>query len=109
MDLIDISLYVMYVFIIIPIVLVIVFPIVQMIQNPEVLKKTLMALLSIVSIWLIGYFLSGNETEVYDLKYKIAISPLTSQVVGGSLICLYILFVISALVIVYSTISKIFK
>ena len=109
MDLIDISLYVMYVSIIIPIVLVIVFPIIQMVQNPDVLKKTLIGLSSILAVWLIGYFLSGNETEVYNLKYKISISPLTSQLVGGSLICLYMLFIISALSIVYSTISKIFK
>jgi hypothetical protein len=103
---VDIGLYLSYVLVILAVVSIIVFPVIQAIGDPSGLMKSGVGILAILVVFGIGYVLSGDETEPY---VAFGTSALTSKIVGGSLITMYLLGVLSFVAIVYSEVSKMFK
>ncbi len=104
---IDILLYIGYTLIAIAVGSAIVFPLIQGIQNPKSLVKSLMGVGALVVLFIIGYALSSSAvTTTWAAK---GITENVSKLVGAGLIMFYIVLVIAALALIYSEISKAFK
>lgn len=81
----------------------VVFPVVFLVQDPKKAKGSLMGILGLAVLFVISYFISGNElyTDLQD--------PFMSKIVGGGIIMFYLMFVVSIIAAIYSEIARIFK
>jgi hypothetical protein len=104
---IDILLYVGYALITIAVLSAIVFPLIQGLQNPKSLVKSLIGVGALVVLFIIGYALSSS-TVAANWAAK-GITEGTSKLVGAGLIMFYIVLITAALGLIYSEISKAFK
>lgn len=86
----------------------IVFPIIEMAQNPKNAKNALIGIVGLVVIFVLGYLMAGEE-EVFDASAKLLADASTSQWSEAGLNAFYILGLGAIGVIIFSEVSKIFK
>lgn len=104
---IDILLYVGYGLIFLAVGSAIIFPLIQGLQNPKGLVKSLIGVGALIVLFIVGYALSSSAvTTSWEAK---GITEGTSKLVGAGLIMFYIVLIVAALGLIYSEISKAFK
>src|SRR3989338_4470527 len=101
---VNIGLYISYLMLFCSILLIIGWPVLHAIRNPKELKKTGMALASLLVLFLISYVFS--DSVVTPACEKFGLDSGDSKMVGGGLIMMYLLFVISMGGIVYTEINR---
>ncbi len=101
---IDVALYITYLLVIAAIVLVLGFAVWFLTKNIKKSKTTLIGALGLIAIFLVAYFISPGEA--YE---KFQVSEGLSKVIGGSLITLYIMFIGTIVIAIYTEIAKLFK
>ena len=102
------GLYAAYILVIVAVLAAIVMPLIQSFSNPRALLGALVGVVAIAVLFFIGYSIAGNEVTSLYIKNNVS-SAVTSKVIGGSLITMYILVILTILAIIYSEISKIFN
>ena len=102
------GLYAAYILIGIALVAAIVLPLIQSFSNPRALLGTLVGVVAIAILFFIGYTIAGNEVLPVYVKNNVT-SEVTSKMVGGALITMYILILLALVSIVFTEISKIFN
>ena len=102
------GLYAAYILVAVATLAAIVMPLVQSFSNPRALLGALVGVVAIAILFFIGYSVAGNEVTPLYIKNNVT-SAVTSKVIGGALITVYILTVLALISIVYSEISKIFN
>ncbi len=107
MEFIDIFLYVSYLLVLLAALGAIVLPLVNALGNPKTLIKSVSGVVILGVIFLVSYFIAGNEvTAVYT---KFDINSTSSKVIGGVLITTYVLLVVAMISIIFSEISKLVR
>lgn len=107
MELVDIGLWVAYIMVIIALLGAVVLPIVNAASQPKLLIKPIAALLGLVVLFFIGYGFAGSGLNPRALAS--GVTPGISKMVGGGLICMYVLFAVALVGIVYTEINKAIK
>ena len=102
------GLYAAYILLGIALVAAIVLPLIQSFSNPRALLGTLVGVVAIAILFFIGYTIAGNEVLPVYVKNNVT-SEVTSKMVGGALITMYILVLLALVSIVFTEISKIFN
>lgn len=97
-----------YVLLIATVVVAVISPVYGFVQNPGNIKKLLISLGVVALIAIISYSFAGNTFSDLRLE-KLQVSALTSTYVGMGLLFTYITASIAIIVIVFSSIFKIFK
>ncbi|MDR0365016.1 MAG: hypothetical protein LBH92_08390 [Bacteroidales bacterium] len=82
--------YIAYIALAITIVVMLIFPIVQMVSAPKKALKSLLGIVAIAVLWFICYTLSSNELSSQFLE-KYNLSESTSALVGSFLYLTYII------------------
>jgi hypothetical protein len=103
MDTIDIFLYVSYLLIAIGAIVSIVMPLMKSLDNPASLAKTGIGIALILVIFFVAYSISDDAVVP---KFTETISSTVSKFVGGTLITVYILFLLAIGGIVVTEINK---
>lgn len=85
----------------------IIFPIVNMLGDLQKAKRTLLGIGSVGVVFLLSYFMSGNEVTESYLKYNV--TETSSQLIGASLIMMYVMGAGAILLAVVGEIYKAFK
>lgn len=101
------GLYAAYILLGIAVLAAIVLPLIQSFSNPRALLGALVGVVAIAILFFIGYTIAGNEVIPLYVKNNVT-SPVTSQMVGGALITMYMLIVLALVGIVITEITKIF-
>jgi len=83
-------------------------PIYGFIVNPQNLIKMLISIVGMVVIVGVAYTLAGNEFTTYRLE-ELNSTVETSKLVGMGLYTTYIAFGVTVIVILYSSVVKLFK
>lgn len=104
---VNIGLYISYIMLFCSIILIVAWPIVHALKNPQELKKTGMAVASLVVLFLISYIISGSEVSQACEKFNLDSGD--SKMVGGGLIMMYLLFIISIAGILFTEINTAIK
>ena len=102
------GLYAAYILVGIAVLAAIVMPLVQSFSNPRALLGALIGVAAIAVLFFIGYSVAGNEVTALYIKNNVT-SEVTSKVIGGALITMYILVILTLVAIVVSEVSKIFN
>lgn len=85
----------------------IVLPVIKALDDPQSLIKSALGLGFIAVLFLIGWVLSGDEVTAKFGTF--GITPSQSKLIGGSLIMMYALGLITIIALIYSEIVKFFK
>ena len=102
------GLYAAYILLGIAILAAIVLPLIQSFSNPRALLGALVGVVAIAVLFFIGYSIAGNEVLPVYVKNNVT-SEVTSKMIGGALITMYILILLALISIVFTEISKIFN
>jgi len=103
----DIGLYVGYGLLIMALGAATILPLINALKSPKELMKSGMAIGALLVVFLISFGLSGSEvTAKYTAQ---GIGESSSKLIGAGLTMFYIVFLIAAIGIVYSEISKALK
>jgi len=86
----------------------IILPIVNSLDNPASLVKSLGGIAIIGALFLFSYLVSGDEVTAKYITYKVT-SPGASQLVGGGLTMMFLLLIITIVGVVFSEINKALK
>lgn len=86
----------------------IVFPLINMAQNPKAAKNAFIGLGALVLICLVAYFMSGDEVHI-NLDGDLLADAATSQKSEAGLIAFYILGAGAIGSIIFAEVSKMFK
>jgi hypothetical protein len=86
---------------------VIVLPLIKSFDDPATMLKSGIGFGAIALLFLIGYSLSGNEVTPKFANFHI--TETLSQIIGGSLIMMYILGGITLVALIYAEVSRLFK
>jgi len=86
----------------------IVMPIINSLGNPKSLIVSGAGILILGVIFLLSYAIAGDEVTANYITYNVT-TPTMSKVVGGGLTMMLILFIITALGVVFSEIYKAFN
>ena len=105
---VNVGIILAYVLIVIGIVLAIVFPLINAISQPEVLKKSGIGLLGILIVFGIGYALSDSALTAKFIQSGVETGTL-SRMIGGALKMVYLLMGVAIIGIVLTEISKALK
>ncbi|MFM7497464.1 MAG: hypothetical protein ACKOPP_07180 [Bacteroidota bacterium] len=104
---IDAGLYLSYAMFFIAFLAALAFPLWEIVTNLEAAKRALVSVGSAAVIFGLSYALSGNEVlPSYD---KFGITPFTSQLIGGSLIMLYITSILTFVLLVVGEVLNFFR
>jgi hypothetical protein len=98
------GLYAAYILAGLAILLVIVLPLINSINDPKSLLGTAIGVVFIGILFFIGWSVSSSEAYT-----RYGVTETYSKVIGGALITMYILAIIALVGIVFSEVSKIFK
>jgi len=109
MEFIDIILYVSYTLIAIGVVVAILMPLINSLDNPRSLLKTAVGIVAVVILFVIAYAIADNEVLPRYAAAPFNLTPALSQLVGGILITVYFLFGLAILGIIVTEINKIAK
>jgi len=101
---IDVVLYLTYFLILISILLVLGFAGMYLVKNFKKNRNMLLGTAGLLVIFFISYLLSSGE--VYE---KFQIGETLSKIIGGTLITLYVMFIVTIVVAIYAEVSKLFK
>lgn len=105
---VNVGLIIAYVLVGLGIVLAVVFPFINSINQPKTLVRAGIGLLSAVIVFGIGYLLSDAATSSRFIQYGVD-TPALSQAIGGALKMVYLLMGIAIVGIVVTEFSKAFK
>lgn len=97
-----------YVLFVIATIAAIVFPIINMIQNPKGAKNTLLGVAVMLIVFGIGYALSSNE-EFFTVNGVKLANATASRYSEAGLIAFYIIGAASIIAVVYAEVTKLFK
>jgi len=97
-----------YILVVITFVLLLGFPIIHIIRDPKSGKQALIGIAGFVVLFGICYALASDSVSA-DFYEKAKITPSISKIIGGALIMTYILFALSILSLILSSIGKLFK
>lgn len=109
MEFIDIILYVSYGLIAIGVVVALLMPLINSLDNPRSLLKTAVGIVAVVILFVIAYAIADNEVLPRYAAAPFNLTPALSQLVGGILITVYFLFGLAILGIIVTEINKISK
>ncbi len=98
-----------YVALLIPAVLMVVFPIRYYITHPEKIKQALFSIGGLAVILVLSYALASAEPLNFMGSEEFDMSESTMKMVGGGLIAFYIMAIGAIVAIAYSEISKLLK
>lgn len=104
---IDAGLYLSYVMFFVALLAALVFPLWEVVTSLDAAKKALVSLGSAAIIFGISYALSGNE--VLPSYVKFGITPFSSQLIGGSLIMLYITSILTFVLLLVGEVLNFFR
>lgn len=107
MEIYDVGIYACYVLIFVTVIAAVVFPLVQITQNPKALVKTGVGVAALLVLFLISYALSSSEVTA---KYTtMGVGEGGSKMIGAGLIMFYIILIAAIVGMVYSEINKALK
>jgi len=107
MELIDIGIYACYILLFIAVITAVVFPLLQITQNPKALVKSGAGVAGLVVLFFISYALSGSEVTA---KYTtMGVAEGGSKLIGAGLILFYIILIATVIIMVFSEINKAIK
>ena len=106
MDIYDILLYVGYALTVIGAVIAIAMPLFKSLDDPKSLLKTGAGILGILILFFISYSISDNEVLPKFEADPFNLTPAASQMVGGLLICTYILTIVAMVSILITEVNK---
>ena len=109
MDIYDILLYVGYALTVIGAIISIVMPLFKSLDDPKSLLKTGAGVLGILILFFISYSISGNEVLPKFEADPFNLTPAGSQLVGGLLICTYLLSIVAMVSILITEVNKAIK
>jgi hypothetical protein len=109
MEFIDIILYVSYGLIAIGVVVALLMPLINSLDNPRSLLKTAVGIVAVVILFVIAYAIADNEVLPRYAAAPFNLTPALSQLVGGILITVYFLFGLAILGIIVTEINKLSK
>jgi NADH:ubiquinone oxidoreductase subunit 6 (subunit J) len=109
MDTYDILLYGSYLLILIGAIVAVVMPLINSLDNPKSLLKTVIGIVGVVVLFFIAYSISGNEVLPKFEADPFNLTPQGSQVVGGMLITTYVLSLVTIGSIFVTEITKAIK
>lgn len=104
---VDAGLYTSYALMAIALIAAIVLPLINVLQSPGDLKKSLFAIVGMVVLFGVSYALAGSEVSA-DHAAK-GITANVSKLVGAGLIMFYLIMAIAVLGLIYSEINKAIK
>jgi hypothetical protein len=107
MELIDIGIYACYILLFVALITAVVFPLLQITQNPKALVKSGIGVAGLVVLFIISYALSGNEVTARYITMDV--HETASKLIGAGLILFYIILIATVVIMVYSEISKALK
>ncbi|MGB3850278.1 MAG: hypothetical protein WA958_09940 [Tunicatimonas sp.] len=102
------GLYAAYALLGIALLAAILMPLIQSFSNPRALLGALVGVVAIAVLFFIGYSVAGNEVVPIYIKNNVT-SAVTSKMIGGALITMYILILLALVSIVVTEITKIFN
>ena len=102
------GLYAAYILIGIAILAAIVLPLIQSFSNPRALLGALVGVVAIAILFFIGYSIAGNEVTPLYIRNNVT-SEVTSKMIGGALITMYILIILTIISIIVSEVTKLFN
>ncbi|MGM0580368.1 MAG: hypothetical protein ACQETL_06800 [Bacteroidota bacterium] len=107
MEIVDIMLYGSYLLVIVAALGAIVLPLINALNNPKSLIKSVLGVVIIGVVYLVGWGISGDEVTAKYIQFDI--TSTSSKVIGGVLITTYLLMGIAVISIIYSEIAKIIR
>ena len=107
MNLLDIGLFLFYALLVVALVSVLVFPIVNALKDPAAMKKTLIGVGALVGVFVLSFLLAGSAVTLE--QRALGISEGSSKLISAGLTMMYLMFILTAVVWVYSEVSKTFK
>ena len=102
------GLYAAYALVGIALLAAVLMPLIQAFGNPRALLGALIGVVAIAVLFFIGYSLAGSEILPVYVKNNVT-SEVTSKMIGGSIITVYILVIVALVGIVVSEVTKIFN
>jgi len=102
------GLWIAYILLVVAGLLAIVLPLVSLVSNPKSLIRTLGGVVLIVVLFFVSVAISDGEVSAEWINHGIA-TERASKLVGGSLIMMYAMGIITILVIVVTEIRNVFK
>jgi len=97
-----------YILVVITFVLLLGFPIIHIIRDPKSGKQALIGVGGFAVLFFISYFFASYSISA-DYYEKANITPAISKIIGGALIMTYVIFAISILTLIFSSVGKLFK
>ena len=104
---IDAGLYLSYIMFFVAFLAALAFPLWEIVTSMEAAKRALVSVGSAAIIFGLSYALSGNE--VLPSYEKFGITPFLSQLIGGSLIMLYITSILTFVLLVIGEVVNFFR
>ena len=103
----DIGLYTFYALLAIAVLAALVFPIINAIQTPKLLLKSLIGVGALLVLFGLAYALSSDGVTAKQSAYGVTAS--SARMISAGLILFYITLIGSAIAVIYSEISKALK
>ncbi len=97
-----------YILLIVAVAVMVISPIVGFITNPQNIVKMLISVAVLVIVVVIAYSIAGNSFSDYRLE-ELKVTADTSKLVGMGIYATYIIFGLTIISILYSSIVKLFK
>lgn len=108
MDLFDITLYAAYLLVIIGMLAAIVLPVINSFNDPKQLVRGLLGIGILLVTFIVGYLISGDEITATYIKNEVTTAN-ASKMIGGSLIAMYMFFIVAFGSIIVTEVIKLFK
>lgn len=105
---VNVGIIIAYILIVIGVVSAIVFPLINAISQPELLRKSGIGVVGILIVFGIGYAISDSELTTKFIQSGVETEGL-SKMIGGALTMVYLLMGVAFVGIIYTEFSKAFK
>lgn len=105
---VNVGIIIAYILILIGVVSAIVFPLINAISQPELLRKSGIGVVGILIVFGIGYAISDSELTTKFIQSGVETEGL-SKMIGGALTMVYLLMGVAFVGIIYTEFSKAFK
>lgn len=105
---VNVGIIIAYILIVIGVVSAIVFPLINAISQPELLRKSGIGVVGILIVFGIGYAISDSELTRKFIQSGVETEGL-SKMIGGALTMVYLLMGVAFVGIIYTEFSKAFK
>jgi len=109
MDTTDIFLYAGYLLVIIGVILAVLMPLINSLDDPKSLLKTLVGVAVIAVVFGVAYSTANGEVAAKYMAAPFYITPSGAKMVGGILFTVYALFLLAIVGIVITEINKLIK